>query len=360
MDSHPESRYHNWPADGIEMSDLLKYTGLLLNMGLVPKKKKSDFRSTRRPIATPFFGETMTSNMFALIDRMLHISNIEEEIRRGQEGFDPWVKIRLVLDKVNSSATRFYIPSQNVSIDESMIGMKNRCVYIQFMPNKRHARFGIRKFEVCDSNGYVVQVRLYAGKDFDIHHGEGQAFGVVKELMTVSQLLNKGYHLHTDNFYTKPALAEYLLQHKTMLTGTVRVNSKNLPKDRSVRLAAGESKFWRKGEMLCVSLREKKSQTKPVLVLTTAHNAEVEEREIRDKIKKNPTCIYHKTHTWAELTSAINKSVITPQKGRPAVTGARIRKQAKEERGPGSGVPAAKSAATQPVPRSWSTSQIKD
>ncbi|GFS08735.1 PiggyBac transposable element-derived protein 4 [Elysia marginata] len=150
----------------------------------------------------------MTSNLFALIDRMLHISNIEEEIRRGQEGFDPWVKIRLVLDKVNSSATRFYIPSRNISIDESMIGMKNRCVYIQFMPNKRHARFGIKKFEVCDSNGYVVHVRLYAGKDFDIHHDEGQAFGVVKELMTVSQLLNKGYHLHTDNFYTKLAAAQ--------------------------------------------------------------------------------------------------------------------------------------------------------
>ncbi|GFS08733.1 PiggyBac transposable element-derived protein 4 [Elysia marginata] len=44
--------------------------------------------------------------------------------------------------------------------------------------------------------------------------------------------------------------------------------------------------------MLCVSFREKKSQTKPVLVLTTAHNAEVEEREIRNKIKKKPTCIY--------------------------------------------------------------------
>ncbi|KAK3779689.1 hypothetical protein RRG08_013644 [Elysia crispata] len=162
----------------------------------------------------------------------------------------------------------------------------------KFMPNERHVRFGIKKFEVCDSNGYVLHVRLYTGKDFDIHHDERQAFGVVKELMTVSQLLNKGYHLPTDNFYIKPALAEYLLEQRTILTRTVRSNSKGLPKNKLVRLGAGESKFWRKGKMLCVSFREKKFQTKPVLVLTTAHNAQIEERLIRNKLKKKPTCIY--------------------------------------------------------------------
>ncbi|KAK3749873.1 hypothetical protein RRG08_066185 [Elysia crispata] len=58
--------------------------------------------------------------------------------------------------------------------------------------------------------------------------------------MTVSQLLNKGYHLHTDNFYTKPALAEYLLEQRTLLTATVRSNSKGLPKNKLERLGAAE------------------------------------------------------------------------------------------------------------------------
>ena len=95
-----------------------------------------------------------------------------------------------------------------------MIWTKNRAVYIQFMLNKRHARFGIKKFEVCDSNGYVLHSRLYAGRDFDAHHDEVQAFGVVKKLLTVTYLLNNGYHLYTDNFYTKPALAQYLWEKK--------------------------------------------------------------------------------------------------------------------------------------------------
>ena len=241
----------------------------------------------------PFFNEIMTSNTWALIDRMLHVNDIRAEIERGQPGFDPWIKVRAVLDKVNGSAIKFYVPSRNISIDESMIGMKNSVVYIQFMPNKRHARFGIKKFEICDSNVYVLHTRLYAGRDFDVHHDEGQAFGVVKELLMATQLLNKGYHLYTDNFYTKPALAEFLWEKKTLLTGTVRSNSKNLPENKCTRLAVGESKFWRKGEMLCVSFREKRSQTKPVLLLSTAHNAEVDEKVIRNKTKVKPTAIFH-------------------------------------------------------------------
>ncbi|KAK3766148.1 hypothetical protein RRG08_006559 [Elysia crispata] len=45
--------------------------------------------------------------------------------------------------------------------------------------------------------------------------------------------------------------------------------------------------------MLCVSFREKKSQTKPVLLLSTAHNAEVDEKVIRNKTKVKPTAIFH-------------------------------------------------------------------
>ncbi|XP_059165382.1 piggyBac transposable element-derived protein 4-like [Physella acuta] len=265
---HPSSRYNKWPINGITMDQLKKYLGLLLNMGVVAKKKISDYWSTRPTLSTPFFNDTMNCNMFFLIHRMLHLNNLETEKKRGEDNFDPWSKIRPFLDKVNTMSKKYYIPSKNISIDESMIGMKNRCVYIQYMPNKRHARFGIKKFQLCDSNGFIMHIELYGGKDFDVRHDEGQAFAVVRHLMEESKLLNKGYHLYTDNFYTKPALAEFLLEKKTLLTGTVRANSRNIPENKSARLQIGEASFWRKGEMLFLSFREKKSQTKPVYVLS--------------------------------------------------------------------------------------------
>ncbi|KAK3786495.1 hypothetical protein RRG08_058548 [Elysia crispata] len=107
-----------------------------------------------------------------------------------------------------------------------------------YLPNKRHARFGIKKFELCDSNGYTFHIDLYAGKELDVQHQEGQAFAVVQKLMRESNLLGKGYHLYTDNFYTKPKLAEYLSSNRTVLCGTVRANSKGLPPNITNRLAA--------------------------------------------------------------------------------------------------------------------------
>ena len=78
-------------------------------------------------------------------------------------------------------------------------------------------------------NSSFHHVEIYAGKDFPIQSDEGQAQGVVMELMGMSNLLNKGYHLITDNFYTKPVLAQTLLDAQTLLTRTVRANTKGLP-----------------------------------------------------------------------------------------------------------------------------------
>ena len=88
------------------------------------------------------------------------------------------------LDAANLAFKIHYVPPQHVSIDESMVGMKNRVAYIQYTANKRHCRFVIKRFEVCDSvSGYVMHVELYAGKDFPIRSDRGQAHGIVMDIM---------------------------------------------------------------------------------------------------------------------------------------------------------------------------------
>lgn len=105
----------------------------------------------------------------------------------------------------------YYIPQQNVSIDESMIGIKNGFVYLQYMPNKRHCRFGIKKFESCESDtGYVHHVQLYSVKDFQYDGFDTVGHKVVVDLLEQTKLLGKGYHVYTDNWYTKIPLAEDL------------------------------------------------------------------------------------------------------------------------------------------------------
>ena len=186
--------------------------------------------------------------------------------------------------------------------------MKNRVVYIQYMPQKRHARFGIKKFELCDSNGYLLHLIMYAGKDLDISYDDGQAVGVVKLLLNRAQLLNKGFHLYTDNFYTKPILAEFLFQNKTLLTGTVRRNSRGLPGEvKTLNVAVGDSKHYRKGEMLLVAFRDKKTQKQPVIVLSTGHSAQIETKIVRGKEKTKPAAVmdYNKYMGGVDISDRI-------------------------------------------------------
>ena len=57
--------------------------------------------------------------------------------------------------------------------------------------------------------------------------------------------LNNGHVLFTDNFYTTPRLAHYLLQNGTGLVDTVRPNRKKFPKALAFSyLEKGEAEFY--------------------------------------------------------------------------------------------------------------------
>nr|XP_047144711.1 piggyBac transposable element-derived protein 4-like [Hydra vulgaris] len=120
---------------------------------------------------------------------------------------------------------------------ESMIGYKGKTPHLrQYMPNKRHSRFGIKLWCVSDStNGYLSKFEIYkGGKNPDeavIAHG--MTYNLVFRLLRQANLLHQGYHLGIDNYYTSPQLLLDLYLHQTTATGTVRVNIKrsdrNLP-----------------------------------------------------------------------------------------------------------------------------------
>lgn len=251
--------------------DIRKYLAITINMGLNKRKNMQTYWRRAYPSQDmPFFRKVLSYNRYILIHRFFHLNNNANAIPRGEVGFDPWHKLRPILDHLNNSFKKYFKPSQLVSIDESMVGMKNRHVYIQYVPNKRHNRFGIKKFELCDSStGYVYHIELYAGKDFQVRGDDGQAVAVVMHLMEKSNLLGKGYHLLTDNFYTNILLAQKLWDKQTILTGTVRHNSKQFPKDFSNRLQPQNCEYKMSGEILACAFRDKATQKRNVQLLST-------------------------------------------------------------------------------------------
>uniref|UniRef100_A0A1I8I7J0 DDE_Tnp_1_7 domain-containing protein n=1 Tax=Macrostomum lignano TaxID=282301 RepID=A0A1I8I7J0_9PLAT len=95
---------------------------------------------------------------------------------------------------------------------------------------------------------------------------------VVAELCR--SLLNLGHHVFTDSWFKSQRLATWLLQHDTLLTGTVRKN-RGIPAElQAANLHPTSSAFARSGDLLaCKFVDRKQSGIKTVYLLDTAGKA---------------------------------------------------------------------------------------
>ena len=95
-----------------------------------------------------------------------------------------------------------FVPSCIVSIDESMIRFRGKLpLHVRvFMPQKRHARFGIKVWCLCDTETvYAYYFELYRGGVDRSLEPEGATYSHVMHMMNKGNLLYKGYHLGLDN-----------------------------------------------------------------------------------------------------------------------------------------------------------------
>lgn len=194
----------------------------------------------------------MTERRFSLLKKLLHFVNNDEIDHKNKLR-----KINNIIDRVNEVFETVYTPERDVSIDESLILFKGRLSWKQYIPNKR-SRFGIKLFK---NHPMTTQVVLTLAKP----------------------LLNFGYCLVMDNFYTSPALCQILQEHKTDTFGTLRKNRKNLPAELNNKLKPGETAVFHKN---CVNVI-KWCDKKDVLMISTIHNGELSTQTIKNKIVTN-------------------------------------------------------------------------
>ena len=130
---------------------------------------------------------------------------------------------------------------KKVSVDESLMKFRGRLSYIQFNPSKR-ARFGVKFYKLCESSsGYCYRFKIYVGKDKTPGTDVPASESVVMEI--AQPILNKGYTLYLDNWYSSPQLFIKLLENGTNVVGTVRKYRKHMPKALvSHKLKKGDAK----------------------------------------------------------------------------------------------------------------------
>ncbi|XP_069815791.1 piggyBac transposable element-derived protein 4-like [Dendropsophus ebraccatus] len=292
-------------------AELLKYWGLVLNMGLNKKTEVRSYWSTDVLYHCPLYRNTMTRPRFEALQKFLHFSDNSQCPPQEDPRFDRLNKIRPVINILARNFSSLYTPKKEISVDESLVSFKGRVKFRQYLPNKR-AQYGLKLYKLCESDtAYMYAFRVYEGKDSHIDPPGCPSFISTSGKIAwdlLRPLFDQGYHLYLDNWYTSVPLFKCLLEKKTVACGTVRKNQKHLPKTLiNQRLTIGESRALLHDGVLCLKYRDKKD----VCMLTSIHDdasTSVPRRGFTSA-KMTPVCIqaYNKFMGGVDLNDQILK-----------------------------------------------------
>ncbi|XP_022251164.1 piggyBac transposable element-derived protein 4-like isoform X2 [Limulus polyphemus] len=264
-------------------NEMRTFLAIIILQGIVCKPEQQLFWSKNPLITTPFFPKIMSYRRFVMLKQYLHFSD--------SGTYDPenhpspkLNKIWPVFEYLNEKFKKVYTPDRDITINDSLMLFKERLGWMQYILLER-IRFGFKTFMLCESkSGYIWSSLIYTGKAAVVDED-------YKELPISSQivmsllkpLLNKGYCLTTDSFYTCPQLADILISHTTDTYGTVKLVRKEMPPNLKMKkLKKGEIMAYQRGKVTVMHWKDKKD----VILLSTVHNAEMVDVEKRGELKK--------------------------------------------------------------------------
>ena len=164
----------------------------------------------------------MPRDRFELLQRFWHFSDNKSAV----DG-DCLLKLRKICNALLKQFQALYISGKKLSIGESMVLWRDRLIFRQYIPGKRH-KYGVKLYMLCEHTGYVWKFLVYC-VIMDPPSDFGHAETVVVKLM--EKLFDRGQAVYVNNFYASVPLAKALLNRKTVICVTLRKNKKHLPKN---------------------------------------------------------------------------------------------------------------------------------
>lgn len=211
----------------VTISEIERFLAIIVHMGFVRKPRLRDYWSTN-PIYDSKFASSLqiSRDRFFSMLTFLHLNNNDTYIPRGNPGHDPLYKLRPVFNKLMNDFHTFYIPDEELTVDEGICGFRGRVHFRVFIKGKPE-KYGMKLFFLCEAtSGYACMAEVYTGstdkKDYN------SAFNVVDRLVT--PYYNKGHTIYMDRWFTSPKLFDHLWQNGTKAVGTVMPNRREMPK----------------------------------------------------------------------------------------------------------------------------------
>ncbi|XP_065664709.1 piggyBac transposable element-derived protein 4-like [Hydra vulgaris] len=223
----PKSRFKMWTP--VTRDEIRIYIGLILYRGIIWKPTYELYHTTNVIYATPVVRKVIKYDRFRLIDTFIHFvdnSNLEEIALKC-------AKIKPIHDYLFTLFRKAYVPQRNIAIDESLLLWIGRLSWKQYIPRK------VDKINT-DNYNYI-------------------ATSIVMTLM--NNLLNKGYCVFINNWYTSVEVCHKLLLNKTDCVGTVRKDRKSLRTGLICKKLQPDEKFVqfeKSTGIMCTKWRDKK------------------------------------------------------------------------------------------------------
>ena len=170
----------------------------------------------------------MARDHFFHILWFLHFKNNDNPPNHDNPDDRLW-KIHKIFNTLNNKFCELYNPTEQLSVDKVIMLCKGRVVFRQYIP-KKHKRFGIKIYKLCDSLGYTYDMSVYLGKQKQ--HATVQitaTHGMVLQL--IWRVEGLGHKIFMDSYFTSPALFDALFQRKINACGTVRHDKHGVPWD---------------------------------------------------------------------------------------------------------------------------------
>jgi hypothetical protein len=113
---------------------------------------------------------------------------------------------------LNNIYSKYYAPTEHLTVDKVMVLYKGKVNFKQYIP-KKHKRFGLKIYKLCDMSGCMYDMDVYLGMNRTSSTADMTATHATVRHFT-RKVEGHGHKLYTDNLFSSPDLFDDLTKRK--------------------------------------------------------------------------------------------------------------------------------------------------
>ncbi|XP_024220084.1 piggyBac transposable element-derived protein 4 [Halyomorpha halys] len=261
----PNYSSKQWFVSPTSLVEIKALIGLLLFSAILKDSNLNTLDMFSKMFGPSIFRSTMTEKRFHfLLCNLRFDDKTTREARRATDKFAPFRNIWTIFE---ANCSKYYSPSEYVTIDETLLGFRGKCPFKTYIPSKPD-KYGLKIISACDARTFYFMGGIpYVGKTNQRRKEMSLPTQYVLEL--TKSIWGTKRNVTVDNWFCSYQLAEELGKKQLTLVGTLRKNKPQVPLPMFAKAPVNSSKFLYQDDKTLLSYTPKKD--KKVLVLSSMH-----------------------------------------------------------------------------------------